>query len=91
MAMKVSLSPELEQLVTERVETGLYDSPAEVIREALRLLKDRDELRQYRLEELRREIAVGLAEADRGELAPLDVEAIKAEGRRQLAKEQQDG
>jgi hypothetical protein len=34
---------------------------------------------------LRREVAVGLAEADRGELAPLDIEAVKAEGRRQMS------
>jgi hypothetical protein len=37
--------------------------------------------------ELRREIAVGLAEAERGELAPLDIEAIKAEGRRRRERD----
>jgi antitoxin ParD1/3/4 len=82
--MNISLTPELEQLVAEKVESGMYRSASEVVREALRLLKERDEIRRQRLEELRREIAVGLEQADRGELAPLDVDAIKAEGRRRL-------
>ena len=55
--MNVSLTPELEQLVTEKVASGMYNSASEVVREALRLLKERDEIRQSRLEELRREIA----------------------------------
>jgi len=38
-------------------------------------------------EELKREIALGLQQADSGEVAPLDVEAAKAEGRRRLAQE----
>ena len=34
--MNVSLTPELERLVHERVESGLYNNASEVIREALR-------------------------------------------------------
>ncbi len=66
--MNVSLTPELERLVQEKVESGLYSSASEVVREALRLLRERDELRQARLEELRREIAVGLDACNRGEV-----------------------
>ncbi len=77
--MTVSLSPELERLVAESVATGKYGSANDVIHEALRLLRERDE---RLLEELRHEIAIGLAEADRGELAPLDTEAIQSEARR---------
>jgi antitoxin ParD1/3/4 len=40
--MNVSLTPELEQLVTEKVESGRYTSASEVIREALRLLEEHD-------------------------------------------------
>ena len=76
--MSVSLSPELERLVAESVATGRYGSANDVIHEALRLLRERDE---RLLEELRHEIAIGLAEADRGELAPLDTEAIRSEAR----------
>jgi antitoxin ParD1/3/4 len=66
--MNVSLTPELERLVQEKVSSGLYNSASEVVREALRLLHERDELRKMRLEALRREIAKGVEAADRGEL-----------------------
>lgn len=48
---------------------------------------DPEKIKQKRLDELRREVAIGIEEADRGELYPLDIEAIKAEGRRRLAQE----
>jgi antitoxin ParD1/3/4 len=52
------------------------------VREALRLLDERDRLHTMRLEQLRAEIKKGL---DSGEPAPLDVNAIKARGRERLA------
>ncbi|UFP94682.1 type II toxin-antitoxin system ParD family antitoxin [Gloeobacter morelensis] len=77
--MNISLTPELERLVQEKVASGLYNSASEVIREALRLLKEQDMLKQARLEELRQDIQLGL---ESGESAPLDMAAIKAEARR---------
>lgn len=65
--MNANLGPVFEQFVAELVDSGLYQSQSEVIREGLRLLKEREELKKLRLEELRREIARGSAEADRGE------------------------
>ena len=65
--MNVSLTPELEQLIADRVRSGRYHSASEVVREALRLLEDRDELRQLRLAELRQRVAAGLESLDRGE------------------------
>ena len=44
--MNVSLTPELEALVNEKVRSGLYQTASEVVREALRLLKLRDD--EYR-------------------------------------------
>ena len=41
--MNVSLTPELEALVNEKVRSGLYQTASEVVREALRLLKSRDD------------------------------------------------
>ena len=52
--MNVSLTPELEMLVTRKVETGLYQSASEVIREGLRLLEERDRLRELHFAEVRR-------------------------------------
>ncbi len=68
--MNVSLTPELETLVHDKVESGLYTSASEVVREALRLLRERDQIQQQRLAELRREVAVGLEQLDRGERIP---------------------
>jgi len=65
--MNVSLTQELEQLVREKVESGLYYSASEVIREGLRLLRDRDEFKKLRSKEIRDRIARGIDQLDRGE------------------------
>lgn len=82
--MNVSLTPQLEELVKKKVDSGLYGSASEVMREALRLLDERDRIHAMRLEELRAEIRKGL---DSGEATPLNIEDIKAQGRRRLAAE----
>lgn len=66
--MNVSLTPALEKIIQEKVKTGLYNSASEVIREALRLLEDQDRLRHIRLEGLRKEISIGIDQANRGDL-----------------------
>ncbi len=65
--MNVNLGPVLERFVSELLESGLYQSQSEVLREGLRLLKEREDLKKLRLEELRKEIALGSEQADRGE------------------------
>jgi putative addiction module CopG family antidote len=52
--MNVSLTAELERFVTEKVESGLYTSNSEVVREALRLLRHRERVRCRRLRSLER-------------------------------------
>jgi len=83
--MNISLTSQLEELVKKKVDSGRYGSASEVIREALRLLEERDRLHAIRLEELRQEIKRGL---DSGEPTPLDIEAVKARGRKRLAFQQ---
>jgi antitoxin ParD1/3/4 len=80
--MNVSLTPDLEQLVHDRLQSGQYASSSEVIREALCLLKERDEERRLRLEQLRTDIQAGIAAADRGDL--VDGERFFHELRREL-------
>lgn len=65
--MNVSLTPELEKLVADKVKSGRYNSASEVVREALRLLEEQDQIRTLRLEEVRKKIAAGLEALDRGE------------------------
>ena len=64
--MNISLTPELERLVDEKVKSGRYASASEVIREGLRLLEEREELKQQRLVEVRRKIDRGIDQLDRG-------------------------
>jgi antitoxin ParD1/3/4 len=66
--MNVSLTPELEQFVHAKVKSGRYLSASEVVREALRLLEERDRLREIQLQTLREKIAIGIEQSDRGEL-----------------------
>ncbi len=89
--MNVSLTPELEQYINKKVESGLYQTASEVVREGLRLLKDKEELHQRKLEELRREIQVGIDQADRGELSPLDAHGTLKRMRAARAKKGCDG
>lgn len=64
--MNVSLTPELEQIVSLKVQSGLYNSASEVVREGLRLLQQRDELRELKLEALRKEIQKGIDDLEAG-------------------------
>jgi antitoxin ParD1/3/4 len=64
--MDITLTSDLENLINERMQSGLYNSPGEVIREGLRLLKEWEELRRIRREELRREIMKGVQAGQEG-------------------------
>lgn len=68
VTLNVSLTPELEKFVESRVASGRYQSASEVVRDGLRLLEERELSRQTALDEVRRKIAVGLEQAERGEL-----------------------
>ena len=59
--MNVSLTPALEKLVQQKVETGRYNSASEVIREALRLMEERDQMQDLHKDEIRNKIAAGMA------------------------------
>jgi antitoxin ParD1/3/4 len=91
--MNVSLTPELENLVQEKVKSGNYNSASEVIREALRLLKEQDQLREIRREEVRREVMKGVEQIQNGQYTTISsseeaaqlAEKIKREGREIIA------
>ena len=70
--MNVHLTPELEQFVQSKVKSGRYNSASEVVREALRLLEQRDEVFTLRKDEIRKQIEEGLQAAKRGELVDGD-------------------
>jgi antitoxin ParD1/3/4 len=83
--VNVSLTPELERLISDKVDTGMYQTASEVVREGLRLLKDRDE------RELRADVRAGFAAVDRGEYIEYKADSIrtltsqiKARGRQEI-------
>ncbi len=78
MGMNVNLTPQLEELVRSKVTSGLYSSASEVVREALRLMEEQDQLRQVKLDELRREVRKGL---DSGKSTTWDSKALEAKAR----------
>ena len=65
--MNVHLTPEFEQLVQAKVQSGHYNSASEVVREALRIMEQRDEVRSIQLQELRNRMDRALAGSARGE------------------------
>ena len=68
--MNVHLTRELEQLVQDKVRSGRYNSASEVVREALRLMEERDQ----RKAEIRKMIAQGLESQRQGDM--VDGEAV---------------
>jgi antitoxin ParD1/3/4 len=85
--MNVTLTPELERFVTEKVKSGQYPDASRVICDGLTLLRLEEE-QQGKHEELKREIQKGIDSLERGEGVPLDdaeVARIKAEGRKRRA------
>lgn len=85
--MNVSLNSELSAYVAERVKSGDYSSPDHVVEEGLQLLKKLEQQDRASLDELRQKIAVGVAQADRGELEDVDediMNRIRAAGQKIL-------
>lgn len=68
--MNVSLTPELERLIHDRVATGRYSSASEVVREALRTLEKQDQTRQLHLDRLRLDVRAGLDALHQGHTQP---------------------
>lgn len=60
MPMNISLAPHLEEMIREKIASGSYTSASEVVREALRLLEQEDQLRSIKLQSLRQDIREGL-------------------------------
>jgi antitoxin ParD1/3/4 len=82
--MNVNLGAVFDKFIAELLKGGTYQSQSEVVREGLRLLKEREELKKLRLAELRKQIALGSEQADRGEF--VDGEEVFAEIRRRSSE-----
>jgi antitoxin ParD1/3/4 len=72
--MPITLPPELEHFIQSQVASGKYASVNEVFLAGIKLLEERERLYQGRFEELRRQVLIGIEEAEQGEL--LDAETV---------------
>lgn len=85
--MNVSLTPELEKWVQDKVQSGLYGSSSEVVRDALRVLHQFEQERVRKLSSLQSEIQIGLDQLKAGRSKKMDeslIESIKKRGRERL-------
>lgn len=88
--MNVSLTPELEKYVSDKVASGRYTSASEVVREALRLLEREEKSRKEQLEDFNRELDARVAALDRGERVTKeeflrDMQELSARRRKRIA------
>jgi antitoxin ParD1/3/4 len=84
MASSYSVGEHFEGLIRSLIESGRYSTASEVMREGLRLLEEREERRQAKLEALRAEIQKGFDSGPAEEVGDM-FERIKSEGRKRLA------
>jgi antitoxin ParD1/3/4 len=63
----LTITPEHEKLIQNHLDTGRYVNAEEVLEIALQLLTRLDTEHQAWIEETRQQIAIGVAELDRGE------------------------
>lgn len=76
--LNVSLTPEFADFIEEAVASGSYVSASEVVRDALRLMRQDQESEDVRLALLRRAVDTGLAQSERGEFSERSVTDIFA-------------
>ena len=89
--MNVSLTPELEKFVADKLKSGMYGTASEVVREGLRLLAERDQQREQKLQHLKALVKDGLDDIEAGRIRPADevfaeIRAMSA-ARRRATKE----
>ena len=72
--MNISLTPVLEKMVRQQVKSGHYNNASEVIRAALRLMKETEEVRRAKLKRLKAALAKGEEDIAAGRYTVLETE-----------------
>ena len=84
MATSYSIGKHFEALIESLIASGRYSTASEIIRDGLRLIEEREQDREAKLEWLRTEIQKGLDSGPAEEIGDMFAR-IKAEGRKRLA------
>src|SRR4051812_11930155 len=88
LSMNSLFPQEVQAFIDAQVKSGRYASPTEVVVDALLLLRDQERFREMKLQDLRKEVEVGIDQAERGLGRPFTkatVARIKANGRKRLS------
>jgi len=80
MPSSYTLGNHYENLVKELVSSGRYATASEVVRDGLRLIEEREELRQMKLQALRDAIREGI---ESGAPMPFDLQDVLNEAKAQ--------
>lgn len=83
--MDITLRPELEQFIAEKVQSGQFGTPSDIVNVALEVYRAQEQADAEKHEALRRDIQHAIDQMDRGEGTEWDPEEIRAEGRRLFA------
>jgi antitoxin ParD1/3/4 len=86
--MSITLKPEQEQILQQQVTLGRFKSTDEVLESALRLLVEQYQDYEAWVEEVRSKVDEAKAEADRGEVLPLETVMAQLQSKFQQAREQ---
>ena len=84
--MNIRLTPHLEEMIREKIASGSYNSASEVVREALRLLEQEDQLRSLKLQKLSQDIQEGLDSGSSTVFDPQDIKRIARQKNRRRAQ-----
>ena len=76
--MNISLTPEFENLIQQRIATGMYTNASEVVRDALRHFEESDPYKPLREVMLPR-----IASAERGEVTDKSFDEIIGEAKQE--------
>ena len=81
--LTISLSPQQISRLHDAVESGSYASNSEVVRDALRLWEQREEMRQFEIARLKRAYDEGMASGEGREIdRTIILGELKAEARK---------
>ena len=82
--MNVTLSPELQKFVDQKIVAGEYTNASQVVREALNVLRAQETLSEGDIHEMRQDVAIGLSQLDSGQTAEFTAKQVQTLGRRVL-------
>jgi antitoxin ParD1/3/4 len=68
VARNISFTHQHDHLINEKIANGSHQTASEVVREAMRLLQERDELHQKRVAKVRAKIETGFQQSERGQM-----------------------